>query len=683
MRRGREIFYDGDNSLHGNASCESCHLDVGFDMLTWDVSDLPRDDKGPMFTQSLRGIEATKPYHWRGERELIEFNPELGDSAFAALQAFLFGVDNPANPFAHPDRVVSDDAALVGFAPPEATLHDELSAVAGQQAYFEVDTIGSSTCNDCHTLPTGTNNDVVPDGPNDSGHRNQFVVPAFNGLWRKDQRARVDVSFHAPEELLIGEVVVDETRPPLGQAVSHAGLTNGIFEFVDEMFQNQVDEEVRQDVAFFVHQVDSGLAPSVHTARLLDQASEAEASAWIVDYLLPQQAAGHCDVAVVGTVDPGSGPVALRWFLDADTDLFVPSDSLHAPVPLSFFQDQATAGTGSALFVGLPRGMGRRWGVDMDGDLLFDGDEAAAGGAPDQPDTDGDGAVDGVEVMSGTLADDATSVPAPGVGPAITDAHLSFVTTKVAKFVVRSSTPSTARLTCSAPGQVDSVVQTQALSTVHTLVARDLVPSNAGAGLVVSYDCSVRVSDPLGNTASRQLGAVATDSFDTAFEEVAEVETVLAALDLDVVGTEAGGGYRFRFDALVDHAKLPAPSPQAGQVAVVRVIRNGALEANVRLGDGTAAPLYMGFEPVVVGDAYHGIGPFVAGGESLADGWSGAEFVLPDAVPGDTVLVSVETVAVPDPALHTAAAPWFLDDGQFDLPSTPAAYRLSRTVRVE
>ena len=102
---GRPILYDANHtSSNGEASCASCHIGGDFDGLNWDLGDpdgdveangnpfnpsipatfdpLPRSfhpNKGPMSTQSLRGLENMGPQHWRGDRQ--------GDAA-AAFEAF-------------------------------------------------------------------------------------------------------------------------------------------------------------------------------------------------------------------------------------------------------------------------------------------------------------------------------------------------------------------------------------------------------------------------------------------------------------------------------------------------------------------------------------------------------------------------------------------------------------------
>src|SRR4030095_2161884 len=88
VRNGRPVLYDAVlTSSNGEASCASCHIFGDFDSLAWDLGNPddsvlnnpnpirlpgPNPDfhplKGPMTTQSLRGMANHRPMHWRGDR---------------------------------------------------------------------------------------------------------------------------------------------------------------------------------------------------------------------------------------------------------------------------------------------------------------------------------------------------------------------------------------------------------------------------------------------------------------------------------------------------------------------------------------------------------------------------------------------------------------------------------------
>src|SRR5205823_9876579 len=89
VRNGRPVLYDAQlTSSNGEAACASCHVFADFDSLAWDLGNPDgivlqncnpfrvgpfgsaafHPLKGPMTTQSLRGMANAGPMHWRGDR---------------------------------------------------------------------------------------------------------------------------------------------------------------------------------------------------------------------------------------------------------------------------------------------------------------------------------------------------------------------------------------------------------------------------------------------------------------------------------------------------------------------------------------------------------------------------------------------------------------------------------------
>src|SRR5205085_12156240 len=126
---GRRFLYDAlVTSSNGEASCASCHVFGDFDSLAWDLGN-PDDDqladnytfefnlscpasfhpiKGPMTTQTLRGMANDGPMHWRGDRSAA--NDPSGSSLDenSAINRFIVafcglpGRLSPALPFCSP-----------------------------------------------------------------------------------------------------------------------------------------------------------------------------------------------------------------------------------------------------------------------------------------------------------------------------------------------------------------------------------------------------------------------------------------------------------------------------------------------------------------------------------------------------------------------------------------------------
>ena len=132
---GRRFLYDASfSSAHGDSACASCHVFGDFDSLAWDLGNPDGDViadpgpfrstlfdtvnqrlmdpifhpmKGPMTTQSLRGMLNSGPMHWRGDRTggvvgVPSVQPDTGTfderAAFAQFQAGftdLLGRDTP------------------------------------------------------------------------------------------------------------------------------------------------------------------------------------------------------------------------------------------------------------------------------------------------------------------------------------------------------------------------------------------------------------------------------------------------------------------------------------------------------------------------------------------------------------------------------------------------------------
>jgi hypothetical protein len=467
MQAGRRLFFDASFSMHNNASCASCHIETESDMLAWDLSNMPFDDKGPLVTQTMRGIADLVPLHWRGERaKLVDFNPafdgllggpELDTTPggeFDQFEAFVFSLEQPANPSSHPRRVV--DGAL------DANGGD---AVRGQNSYFDDNAVqGIGSCNVCHTLPTGTNNEVVLDEPNlEFARRTHFVVASFNGMWRKKQPTLEDVVFAD------GSV---EQRPTIGAGVSAAGLKDSVLDFVQINLFSLNDQQDR-DIAAFVDQVDSGLAPAVHRSWILNEGSVAEAMAPLRSYLLRQAIERNADIAIFGSIDLGAGARELRWFWDRSSDLFMAEDSSVAPRRLGDFFTAAQAGLADVVVLGMPVGMAQRFAVDSDRDGVFNLDEIALGIDPEDLDSDGDGDRDGHETDNGGDPADPNVGSSDLLAAQIHNLRLIYRTAKVAKLQFETSEPARVDATWTAGVPTGSVTD-ERFATSHTLVLTEL-----------------------------------------------------------------------------------------------------------------------------------------------------------------------------------------------------------------
>ncbi|HKY04795.1 MAG TPA: cytochrome c peroxidase, partial [Blastocatellia bacterium] len=260
VRAGRRFLYDASLSAHGDLACASCHMNGHRDGLAWDLGDpkgkmqsvggglLPSNFhpmKGPMTTQSLRGIVGNEPLHWRGDRRtLADFNAafktllggprELTADEMAAFTAFVQTLTYPPNPLQNLDRTFPD--------PPTGP-----SAERGRRLFNTAPLdAGVLTCNSCHTgtgFRSGTNNLIIPGIALQESQ--DFKVPQLRGLYQK---------------LGMGDASGEQLT---GYGFIHDGSVDTLIDFLRLPVFTFRNDNDRRDVEAFVLAFDSGIAPAV------------------------------------------------------------------------------------------------------------------------------------------------------------------------------------------------------------------------------------------------------------------------------------------------------------------------------------------------------------------------------------------------------------------------------------
>jgi len=409
---GRPIFYDARAaSSTGEASCASCHVFGDLDGLAWDLGNPdgavvantnptgPQGSgqsfhplKGPMTTQTLRGLATHGPMHWRGDRTaggadaldehaaFVEFNrafPDLlgrdegeidaGDMSLFA--DFALAISMPPNPIRNLDRSLRPDEQ------------------AGSNIYFNrqgVDFV--ATCNGCHTLDPAQGFFGTGGLTTFENEPQELKVPQLRNLYQKVGM------FGMPPVPFFLQGDNGPTGPQVrGFGFLHDGSTDTAFRFLHaQVFVGLSSDTERREVEAFLMAYDSDLAPVVGQEVTVDALSDNDVLARID--LLAERAATpftllgspevtECDLVAHATVGGEA-----RGFLRESDGRFASDRAAEPSRSLDDLVALATTGGEPVTFLCAPPGAGVQLALDRDGDGAFDRDEIDQGSSPiDRP----------------------------------------------------------------------------------------------------------------------------------------------------------------------------------------------------------------------------------------------------------------------------------------------------------
>jgi DNA-binding beta-propeller fold protein YncE len=439
---GRRFLYDAAlSSSHGDSSCASCHVFGDFDSLAWDlgnpdgemltnpgpfasvlfnlITGQPMDPvfhpmKGPMTTQSLRGMANHGPMHWRGDRtggndastaqpnsgtfdehagfmkfqgafaDLLGRHAPLPEASMNAFTAFILQVAYPPNPIRPLDNSLTPDQ--------DAGRQLFSSVNCGIPACFD-GTCPTLTCNSCHTLdPGGNPGTEAPGFFGTSGfsafafNPQLFKVPHLRNLY---QKLGMFGNAYNPGFLPgDNDHQGDQVR---GFGYLHDGGTDTVFRFMHGISFADTEgtgnggipttpqgEVMRRQLEAFVLAFPTNLAPIVGQQITAFPGSPAAVGARI-DLLRQRAEAGECELTVktlysgveTGLLYTGAGSYARDQ---------------RALAAVSDASLRYWGANGSPVtYTCVPPGSGERIAVDRDGDGVWDGDERAAGTDPADP----------------------------------------------------------------------------------------------------------------------------------------------------------------------------------------------------------------------------------------------------------------------------------------------------------
>ncbi len=410
---GRRFLYDASlTSSNGEASCSSCHVFGDMDDLAWELGDpdgnvLPNPNpfitgdrlpfhplKGPMTTQSLRGLANHGPMHWRGDRTGGHDDPpgdpldeeaafkafnvafdgllgrdagELKDEEMQAFTDFVLQITYPPNPIRQLDNTLRPDEAegrRFFFLDPGPDLED--------------------TCEGCHQLQPASGFFGSGGQSTTEGEPQEFKVAHLRNLYQKvGLFGRPDTPFFPGDPTHYGDQIrgfgflhdgsVDTIPRFLNAVVFQVG-----FRLFPELYPDPA--LARRQLAAYLMAFDTNLAPIVGQQVTLTADSTAAAAARIA--LMETRANTHfamagvpmateCDVVVKGVINGEA-----RGWVRLPSGTYR-SDRRSEP-ELSSAALQALAAVGGQVltYTCAPPGAGARMGVDRDEDGVLDGDQA-------------------------------------------------------------------------------------------------------------------------------------------------------------------------------------------------------------------------------------------------------------------------------------------------------------------
>ncbi len=440
---GRPFLYDARNSSsNGTMACASCHVFGDLDSLGWDLGapdeeaienpgpfaalpflpDPALEDfqplKGPMTTQSLRGMDNHGPMHWRGDRTGANdvpdsVQPDTGafdeDAAFKKFNGAFVGLNGRNAQLTPQEMQQFTDFVLQLTYPPNPIRNLDNSLTEEQQrgldhmltpASAALPSFEIKACMDCHVTDLQGNAEFGVERPGFFGTDGRLAltgedfltpengtdvqalkVPHFRNLYQKVGMfgiPNLPVSVpgddsHQGDQIRGFGYLHDGAMPTIRDFISVVGFAQPV---APAGFAVGPQGEVeKREVEAFLLAFDSNLAPIVGQQVTLDDDNGTEVGGRI-DLLTARADAGECELVATSRQRGfergylylvGSGSFRSSDLDEGDLD----GDELRA-----------LAGHRPITYTCVPPGSGYRLALDADLDGCFDVTETKIGSDP-------------------------------------------------------------------------------------------------------------------------------------------------------------------------------------------------------------------------------------------------------------------------------------------------------------
>lgn len=442
--KGRRFLYDAAyTSSRGDSSCAGCHIFGDMDQLAWDLGDPDNSSKpmygyfrntaqllnvnvkhefaamkGPMTTQSLRGLANHGPMHWRGDRTGVDpvlennFQPDGGqfneDIAFKAFNVAFVGLVGRDQELTAEEMDEFTKFIMQVTYPPNPIRNLDNSFTPDQQAGYnffkgeKADTFFG--CSECHVLDRSANAEFGVAKPGFFGTNGFYnvtrlstqalKVPQLRNLYQKiGMFGFPNIPQHLPdvegqENPFMGDQIRgfgfhhDGSRGTLFLQQSARGFifrapgTNGPNDPGNPdgyPVDRSISDPMRRQTEQFLLAFDSNLFPIVGQQTTLSATNGAVVAARI--HLLMQQAdAQQCDLVAKQGENNG--------YLYIGGGMFKRNSAAAAPLTDVALRALANGADGEITYTCVPPGSGTRIAIDRDEDGALDMDEMLAGTDP-------------------------------------------------------------------------------------------------------------------------------------------------------------------------------------------------------------------------------------------------------------------------------------------------------------
>jgi len=390
---GRKFLYDATySSSRGDSSCAGCHIFGDMDHLAWDLGNPDGNSaknnnpysrfvpfflrttvnfhpmKGPMTTQTFRGMAGNGPMHWRGDRQGVSAGATLEERAFKDFRVAFPGLlGRDAEPTEEELTAFARYTLKILMPPnPNKPLNNVFTPdqQKGFDFYMKNNADNLTTCNGCHAFDAskgfyGTDGTMAFEGLTISEN---FKIPQLRNMYTKVGM----FSRNLPRFAQTG----DQIR---GFGYSLDGVQGSIDSFLNADVFLPVGAASRALLETFVLAFPSNFDPVVGQQLTVtpsngSQADVSERLSLLVTRAGVTSPRPECELVAKAVI----GGTARGWVYARESSSFVSDRRGDAAVALADLLSLGRSNNAPLTFTCAPPGNGTRLGISRKGDGSLD-----------------------------------------------------------------------------------------------------------------------------------------------------------------------------------------------------------------------------------------------------------------------------------------------------------------------